>query len=295
MKTLITKISVILPVYNVEKYIEKCIQSLLDQTLKDVEFIFVDDCSPDNSVEIIKRYNDPRIKLIRHNVNKYTAEARNTGVKAATGEYIAFLDPDDYIENNFLERLYDLAKKNNADIAKGLIRYIPSNRIINKNNLIQINKFNFISTPWSAIYKRKLFSKPYVKFYVDTMVGQFLLVYYANKVVTCEDAIYNYVMHEGSCINTEFSPEKWRKLNVRGAELVLHFMNRLDLSQFDYCLILRKLLLGLYQYGYNKMSDDNKALCKNELKMYLTDLLIKAKYTNKKFLAQYEEVLKKYA
>ena len=96
------KVSVILPVYNVEKYIDKCIQSLLNQTLKDVEFIFVDDCSPDKSVDIIKKYNDPRIKLVQHEVNKYTAEARNTGVKNATGEYIAFVDPDDYIDNNFL-------------------------------------------------------------------------------------------------------------------------------------------------------------------------------------------------
>ena len=288
------KVSVVLPVYNVEKYIDKCIESLLAQTLKDCEFIFVDDCSPDHSVDIIKKYNDPRIKILSHDVNKYTAEARNTGVKAAKGEYIAFVDPDDYIDPTFLETLYNLAKKNNADIAKGVFRHIPKNIIVDNTNKIKLNKYRFNCELWSAIYRRELFDKPFVKFYVDVMVCNFLLVYYANKVVTCESTIYNYVMHPGSCINTEFSPEKWRKLNVRGAELILHFMNRLDLSCADYCLILRKLLLGLYQYGYNKMSNDNKALYKNELKMYLTDLLVKAKYTNKKFLAQYEEVLKKY-
>lgn len=289
------KLSVIIPVYNVEQYIDKCIQSLLGQTLKDIEFIFVDDCSPDNSVTIIQKYNDPRIKIIRHTINKYTAEARNTGIKNATGEYIAFIDSDDYIEKDFLEILYNLAKKNNADIAKGIIRYIPSQRIINKNNLININKYNFNSAPWSAIYKRELFNKPYVKFYVDTMVGQFLLVYYANKIVTCENAIYNYVMRKGSCVNTEFSPEKWRKLNIRGAELLLHFINKLDMNTVDYCIILRKVILRLYQFGYNKMSAENRLLYKQELNTYLDDLLVKAKYKNKRFLLEYSEVKKRYA
>ena len=145
------KISVILPVYNVEKYSDRCIQSLLNQTLKDIEFIFVDDGSLDNSVTIIQKYTDPRIKLLKHKVNKYTAEARNTGIKNATGEYIAFVDPDDYIEKDFFKILYDLAKTNTADIVKGIIRYIPSGKIINKNNLIKINKYNFNSAIWSAI------------------------------------------------------------------------------------------------------------------------------------------------
>lgn len=289
------KISVILPVYNVAEYIDKCIKSLLAQTLTDIELIFVDDCSPDNSVAIIQKYNDPRIKIIRHEVNKYTAEARNTGLKYASGEYIAFVDPDDYINENHLEILYNLAIKNNADIAKGIFRYIPSKRIVNNNNLIKINKYRFNSAIWSAIYKKELFNKPDVKFYIDTMICQFLLVYYAHKIVTCDNAIYNYVIHEKSCVNTEFSSEKWRRLNVRGAELLLHFINKYNLPSTDYCMVLRKSILKLYQFGYNKLSKENKDLYKNELNMYLNDLLIKAKYTNKRFLTEYMEVKKKYA
>lgn len=290
------KVSVILPVYNVEKYIDKCIQSLLNQTLKDVEFIFVDDCSPDKSVDIIKKYNDPRIKLVQHEVNKYTAEARNTGVKNATGEYIAFVDPDDYIDNNFLEELYTIAKQSNADIAKGLIRYIPSNEIGNNNARIKINKYRFNAAIWSAIYNRRLFSEPDVKFYVDTMVAQFLLVHYANKIVFSEKTAYNYVKRAGSCVNSKFDPEKWRKLNVRGANLILDFMNKLKLTSIDYNMVLRRTIFKLYQYGYNKMSSNNKALCLKELNDYLDNAYEATKNRmNNTSLLEYKDIRKKYA
>ena len=290
------KISVIIPVYNVEKYIDTCIQSLLNQTLKDVEFIFVDDCSPDNSVNIIKKYTDPRIKIIHHNVNMYTAEARNTGLKNASGEYIAFVDSDDYIDNNFLENLYKRAKATHADIVKGIIRYIPSNKIGNNNSIVKKNKYRFNTAIWSAIYKRELFTKPYVKFYVDTMVCQFLLVYYAKTIVVCEDAIYNYVNRPNSCVHMGFSPEKWRKLNIRGARLILEFMNKLKLSTVDYNLVLRRTIFKLCQYGYNKMSHDDKILCLKELNDYLDEIYKSVKFKmDKKSILEYKAIRKKYA
>lgn len=291
------KVSVILPVYNVEPYIEKCIKSLMSQALTDVEFIFVDDCSPDNSVEIIQKYQriDKRIKLIRHEKNKYTAEARNTGVKNAKGEYISFVDPDDFIDDNFLSDLYNFAKRDNADIAKGVFRYIPSGREYNTNNLVKSNKYRFNSSLWSAIYKRSLFDNPMVKFYVDTMVGQFLLVHTAKKITTCDTAHYNYVIRTGSCVNTEFSPEKWKKLNVRGAQLILDFMNKLNVHETVYDTVLRKTILKLYQFGFDKMSKDNQQKYKKELNLYLDELVQKTKYKTKRFLIDYKAVRKKYA
>jgi hypothetical protein len=139
-----------------------------------------------------------------------------------------------------------------------------------------------------------LFDNPDVKFYVDVMVCHFLLVHYANKIVTCDDTFYNYVKHDNSCVNSEFTQEKWRKLNVRGANLIHHFINKYDLNVNDYCLILRKSILKLYLYGYNKMSEYDRTICKAELNRYLDDVFIKAKYKNRKFLEEYEEVRKKY-
>ena len=289
------KVSVILPTYNVALYIDKCIQSLLSQTLKDIEIIFIDDCSPDNSVEIIQKYNDSRIKIIRHSVNKYTAEARNTGIDNATGEYIAFVDPDDYIDKDFLFKLYNLAKNNNADIAKGIYINIPSNKIINNNQQIKNNKYNFHFAMWTAIYKKELIIKHNIRFSIDTICGQFPMVHYANKIVTCDDAIYYYVKHENSCVNCIFSVDKWRKLNIAGAKILLKYINSFKISEKNYILIAKGLILRLYQYGYDRMSKEDKLKYKNELKIYLNDYKKQNKYINNPIIKQkYNEILKKY-
>ena len=94
------KISLIVPVFNVEKYVSKCLDSLVAQTLKDIEIICVDDCSTDNSLQIIEKYasKDSRIKIVKHEVNKGLGQARNTGLGYSCGEYIWFIDSDDYVD-----------------------------------------------------------------------------------------------------------------------------------------------------------------------------------------------------
>ncbi|OEJ15875.1 beta-1, 3-galactosyltransferase [Brachyspira hampsonii] len=112
------KVSVILPIYNIEKYLPKCLESIVNQTLKDIEIICINDCSPDNSENIIKEYikKDNRIKLINNEKNIGVGLSRNIGVDLSNGEYISFIDSDDFINNNYLESLYSTAKKYDADI-----------------------------------------------------------------------------------------------------------------------------------------------------------------------------------
>ena len=109
------KITIIVPVYNCEKTIEKCIDSILKQTYKNFELIVINDGSVDKTLEILQRYNDSRIKIINQ-LNKGTGFARNIGLKNATGEYICFIDGDDYIKPNFLYCSYELIRKHNANI-----------------------------------------------------------------------------------------------------------------------------------------------------------------------------------
>ena len=106
-KNLNPKFSIIIPVYNQEKYIKRVIRSIQNQSYKNIEIIFVDDASKDNSVEEIKKYQikDKRIKLIRHNVNKGTFITRNDGASISQGEYITFIDPDDLFYENILKKL----------------------------------------------------------------------------------------------------------------------------------------------------------------------------------------------
>ena len=116
------RVSIIIPVYNVEDYIERSVVSLFEQTLEDMEFVFVDDCSPDKSIEILCKIlleypqRKSQVKIIRHDYNKGVAAARNTGLKNATGEFIGWVDPDDWVESSMLEELYAQAKRNNADM-----------------------------------------------------------------------------------------------------------------------------------------------------------------------------------
>ena len=113
-----SKVSVIVPVYNTEKYLEKCLNSLINQTLHDIEVICVNDGSTDNSLNILNQYaqKDNRIKIINQE-NKMQGAARNAGTQIAAGEYIGFVDSDDWIDLDYFEKLYNAATKYNLDIA----------------------------------------------------------------------------------------------------------------------------------------------------------------------------------
>lgn len=116
------KVSVIIPVYKTEKYIEKCVTSLFDQTLDSIEYIFIDDCSPDHSIDlmlkVLEKYPNRKnqVKIIIHNVNLGVSKTRQDGVDIATGEYIIHCDPDDWIERDMYENLYQKAKSSDAEI-----------------------------------------------------------------------------------------------------------------------------------------------------------------------------------
>lgn len=111
------KVSVILPVYNTEKYLDKCLISIKKQTLKSIEFIVIDDGSTDKSYEIIQKYakNDKRFRIF-HQKNKGVGKTRNFGIKKAKGKYIGFIDSDDYVSSNYFEELYNITEKYGADI-----------------------------------------------------------------------------------------------------------------------------------------------------------------------------------
>ena len=115
------KVSVIVPVFNTGEYLGECLESLLHQSLDDIEIICIDDKSTDDTTTIVAEYakRDKRIKLIKQRKNQGVSIARNTGLDAAKGEYIGFVDPDDYIDLNFYGKLYATATESGADIVKG--------------------------------------------------------------------------------------------------------------------------------------------------------------------------------
>lgn len=119
------KVSVIVPIYNVESYLRRCLDSLVKQKHQNIEIIMVDDCSTDNSASIAKEYAEkyPRFLFIQKEVNGGLSAARNTGMKATTGEWLAFVDSDDWVTEDYISAMYEVAKKDNADVVMSSICY----------------------------------------------------------------------------------------------------------------------------------------------------------------------------
>lgn len=201
------KISIIVPVYNVENYLEKCLDSLVNQTLKDIEIIVVNDGSPDNSQDIIDKY----VKMY-NNVFSYKkkngglSDARNYGLKYVTGEYVAFIDSDDYVDVTMLEKMYLKAKKDKLDIVVcDTIEVYGEKEILKKSNLHYSSDDvrNYIISPpmaCSRIYKRSLFEKIEFKkgiYYEDLNLTP-SLVKYTNKIGFLEEGLYYYVQRNNS-------------------------------------------------------------------------------------------------
>ena len=134
------KVSVIVPVYNVEEYLEKCLESLVNQTLKDIEIIVVNDGSPDNSQKIIDRYKEKYHNIISiEDINHGQGYARNKGISLAKGKYIMFLDSDDTVELTILEKMYNIIEKQKVDVVISDINKIINNQKIYFKNYIEYN------------------------------------------------------------------------------------------------------------------------------------------------------------
>lgn len=220
------KISVIIPVYNVEKYLRECLNSIVNQTIKDIEIICVDDGSTDGSLDILNEYssNDDRFTIVIQD-NKGPSAARNEGIKLASGDYIAFIDSDDYLFNNdYFEKLYNACEKYNADIAvAGIIRgnnkktyrilKIENEKVAteyeDKLRICDVPDSNYV---WNKLYKKSAWLDAELYFpekilYEDVYITCQLL-YKFNKLVSVPNIEYFYRKHKNSIIKIHNSKIK---------------------------------------------------------------------------------------
>lgn len=190
-------ISIIIPVYNSEKYLHRCLTSAVNQTLKNIEIICINDGSTDGSLNILKEFaaNDIRIKIITKQ-NSGVAKARNTGLSVATGIYIGFIDSDDYVDNNYFEELYSYSPE--YDVIRGI-------RVINKENRHGKNKYGCIIP---SIIKNEFLKKHNLKFPINKLTGEDStfkrwIYNHTNKIFECPDKgiYYHYMKRPGSLSN----------------------------------------------------------------------------------------------
>lgn len=232
-------LSVIVPIYNVEKYLESCIESILSQTYKEYELILVNDGSVDSSGEICNKYamENKHVKLI-HKENGGVSSARNIGIDNANGKYISFIDPDDTIETNMFEIMMDAMKKLDPDIVVCPIKMI--NRIINQttttyvwhktNSLIEkriieteilpevlnANYYSLLQCP-NKIYHRRIIEHHKIRFDEKRDHGEdarfnLTLLTYINSIVFIEEPLYNYYIRKGSSLSQSFNKKQYRNL-----------------------------------------------------------------------------------
>ena len=225
------KVSVIVPIYKVEGFIERCATTLLEQTLQEVEYIFVDDASPDNSItlleEVIARYPERKgqVQIVHHAENKGLPAARNTGLALATGEYIFHCDSDDYVEPSMLEEMYNTAKAKDADIVwcDWYLTFAQNERYMKqpsydsafealKAMLSGAMKYNV----WNKLVRRSLYTGNDIVFPAGYGMGEdmtmMMLFAHAHKVAYVPKAFYHYLKLNTGAFSQTYSERHLQEL-----------------------------------------------------------------------------------
>lgn len=207
-------VSIVVPVYNVEKYLEKCLQSLIDQTLGSIEVIVVIDGSPDNSKKIADKFalKYPSKLRVYEKINGGLSDARNYGLQFCNGEYIGFVDSDDYVEHDMYEKMYFEAKQGNCDIVSCdyYVEYSKHNKRIVSGKIAEERKKRYIdmkAAAWNKLYKSTLLKRSKVLFpvglvYEDTDFFLKLLIY-TNKCGYVGAPMVHYVQRNNSIAHTQ--------------------------------------------------------------------------------------------
>lgn len=228
-------VSIIIPIYNTGEYLHKCISSVLSQTLTDFELILVNDGSKDNSGQICDEYarKDSRIKVI-HKENAGVSAARNDGIKLACGEYIGFIDSDDWIDSSMYEELYGLAKQNDAQIVMcdtvsvfdnkptepDTINQLRKDVLLEKEDLFPSLLLEMAGSACRCIYKSSLIKENNVLFPVGIKLSEdrifnILAFGYSNNIYYTKTALYNRYMREGSAVNKYYENKLQMALDAK--------------------------------------------------------------------------------
>lgn len=256
------KISIIVCVYNTEKYIEKCIDSILNQTYKNIELVIVNDCSVDNSISIIKekQKSDKRIVLIDNKENKGLSYSRNIALEKSTGDYIGYIDSDDYIAEDYYEKLLKALKKENADISICDMKLVYEyNNTFTKIKCGGPKKTDFINCGLAASACNKLFKRKIIKQYKfsEGKVNEDLavvlpLIINCNKVAYEENVVYNYVQRDNSIQNSKISDKRFDIFY--GVDLTLErIKNVKNYKEYEDIIVFQQLIsLFLYVFTNEK-------------------------------------------
>lgn len=278
------KVSVIIPVYNVEEYLRQCLDSVINQTLKEIEIICVDDGSTDSSLEILKEYaaKDHRITVITQQ-NNGAAIARNIGLYNINANYIGFIDADDYIDLDFYEKLLNMAIKTNADIVKSNAKIIDCDLTTRFDdaqisNIRLYGKWRFLYQWWTGLYKANIIKNNNIKFPDKIISSQDIVfltycVLYANKIELCPNTFYHYLRHPDSLDGQVLSYEKILS-KISAIKIISKLYNNIKIpkDEYIYCYHQRWILLKSF------LNRTNEIESKKQIVKAFIDIYTKCKY-----------------
>ena len=290
MKSNKVLISVIVPIYKVEKYLDRCIKSIINQTYKNLEIILVDDGSPDNCPKMCDNWakRDKRIKVI-HKENGGVSSARNVGLDNSTGEYIGFVDSDDYIDNTMYEKMLKLLKKENADMCFCDITVLELNGEINNchfntkpiqnkkeflENIYKINCLNFAI--WNKLIRKDLIDK--IKFSEDIYIKEDVLFLFEcinnlNKVSYIKENLYFYDMRETSALHKVNYQKEITSLNAISKMIEILKSNQINNYLEEQCNYICRFYKYKSRLGEEKIKVDLSKY-EQQVKEYLNDNLL---------------------
>jgi glycosyltransferase involved in cell wall biosynthesis len=302
------KVSIIVPVYNASKYLSRSIESILNQSYDNLEIILIDDASTDNSKEIIKKYalKDNRIKPIYSEVNQGVSRTRNMGLKSISGDYVMFIDADDYITKDMIKIMIDKSIKYNSDLVDSYHLVIYKNKTFlehkplkkdlvlgNKDNIEMITKSSYITGKLidKNLLKGLLFNEELRRY--EDLVFEHELKLRANNYCLVKDVIYYYYQVEGSLINT--LGEK-HKVYLDAAKIVLDLYKDENKESKD--VIESMLFTNAFLTGLTKVIKNNESIDYNTklLKEYLvkSNEIFKTYKENKKINGILKKMFNKY-
>ena len=289
-------VTVVVPIYNTEKYLRRCLDSIINQSYSNLEIILIDDGSIDNSSKICYEYsiNDHRIKIIRQK-NAGVSVARNVGIRNATGQYITFVDSDDYIANDMVEILLHTIRKYNADISMcGMIRTSDKrNNMIDEDNstviytqeefvkvMLRITGNRIVHYPWGKLYKKEVLSSenqfpPGIKTGED-VISTFKAIIHSKSIVEVRSVKYYYFFNSSSVSNQLFNEDVimlirvWEdifKISELYAPIYIDYV-LYNLKRVDFTILCSLILYGNQEIDERFFSEKEiilKRLKKNKL------------------------------
>ncbi|MGY5255254.1 glycosyltransferase family 2 protein [Sphingobacterium spiritivorum] len=247
-------ISVITPIYNASKYISKSATSLFEQTLEEIEYVFVDDCSKDRSIEILEHLvqlyplRKDRVKIIKNPENKGVAFSRNIGLKAASGKYIAWVDADDYIDVDMLRILYEKAELETADLVWCDFYKISENYKIENQQAFEENVKSYIiglvtgdiqGMLWNKLIRREIFTIHNIEFLEGYNMGEdrnvlLKVIYYCQKMIYVNEALYYYNLSNTESVTQNLSTRAQRVYeDIYNVKDLLFFLEKQQVNWID--------------------------------------------------------------